>query len=130
VSTVQLNGDVNPAMQSSHWSSSMSSVMSQVRMQVTPENVLRVRAALLAESDRLLSTLRSGGPPGDWVGLCGGDPLSADARGVFNERIDKAVGHCRGHAERLRSAAHSLDGIARDYGHTDTDIAGPYRSAR
>ena len=114
MSTVQLNEDVNP-------------VMSQVRTQVTPENVLRVRAALLAESDRLLTALSSGGPPGNWVGLCGGDPLSADVRRTVNERIDGAVGHCREHAEQLRSAAHSLDVIARDYGHTDADIADSYR---
>jgi hypothetical protein len=115
VSTVQLNEDVNP-------------VISQVRTQVTPENVLRVRAALLAESDRLSAALRSGGPPGDWVGLCGGDPLSVDVRRIVNERIDGMVGECRGHAEQLRSAAHTLDVIARDYGHTDADIAASYRA--
>jgi uncharacterized protein YukE len=111
VSAVSWNGD---------------SAVDRLRLQVNPENVLRVRATLLAESDRLSAAIERGGQ-GDWVGFCGGDPLSADARAAFNERIDDVAGQCRAYADSLRAAGDSLEQVARDYGHTDAAIAASYQ---
>lgn len=102
------------------------SSLDALHLQVNPENVLKVRAALLAESDRLHQAVQRGGA-GEWVGFCGGDPLSADARGAFNQRIDEVIGHCRHYADTLRAAGESLERVALDYGHTDAEIAASYR---
>ncbi|WP_028937844.1 hypothetical protein [Pseudonocardia spinosispora] len=94
--------------------------------EVTPENVLRVRAVLLAEADRLGRSIGPAEPDG-WVGACGGDPLSSDARSAFNERIEATRERCRGQVDRLRVAGHSLEDVARSYGHTDAAIAASCR---
>jgi hypothetical protein len=99
--------------------------LTQLRLQVHPGNVLRVRAALLAESDRLHAVLAAGPP--DPVGACGGDPLSADARTAFNGRVRDVVAACRSYADELGAAGRSLELVARDYGFTDAQIADSYR---
>jgi hypothetical protein len=111
VTTVNPNGDSAP---------------DHLHLQVNPDNVLKVRAALLAESDRLNSALQHG-DYGDWVGLCAGDPLSADARAAFNDRIDEVVAYCRRYADSVRASGDSLEQIAKEYGHTDDEIAASYR---
>jgi hypothetical protein len=97
-------------------------------LQVNRDTVLKARAALLAEADRLdieLGKRRLGSE----VGLCGGDPVSPEAASAFNERINALVMSCQAYNSELRAAAAALDGTARTYGFTDEQIAASYRSA-
>ena len=100
--------------------------MRALALQVNRETVLKARATLLAEARRLdleLDQRRLGSD----VGLCGGDPVSPEAAGAFNERIDALVVSCRAYNEKLRAAASDLDATARSYGYTDDEIAASYR---
>lgn len=99
------------------------------RLQVDPDNVMAVMRVLVAESDRLLDSVRRARLRGPWVGQCGGDPVSRDAASAFNQRIDLLVDQCRRYAEELGRAGHSLARAARDYGHTDAEIQAVLRSA-
>lgn len=108
---------------------SLGSAVDAVRLQVDPDNVMTVMRVLVAESDRLLDSVRRARSRGPWVGQCGGDPVSRDAASAFNQRIDQLVEQCRRYAEELGQAGHSLAAIARDYGHTDAEIQAVLSSA-
>lgn len=97
-------------------------------LQVTRDNLLQARAALLAEAarlDRLVKTCAQSG----WIGVCGNDPVSPEAATAFNERIVGLLHQCIRYNDDLRAAAHALDATARGYGFTDDDIAGSFRPA-
>jgi hypothetical protein len=96
-------------------------------LQVNRETVLRARAALLAEADRLELELNRRKLDSQ-VGLCGGDPVSPEAANAFNERIDALVANCRSYNRDLQTAARTLDATARAYGFTDDEIAASYRA--
>ncbi len=107
------------------WRRSLNASVNALRMQVTPENVLAVRGVLLAESDRLMvSVNRASGARG---GVCGGDPVSRDARQAFGERVATLVAQARQYADELGRAGRSLDQIARNYGLTEQQIAASYQ---
>jgi len=97
-------------------------------LQVNRDTVLKARAALLAEADRLDVELGKR-QLGSEVGLCGADPVSPEAAGAFNERINALVRSCVAYNGQLRAAASALDATARFYGYTDDEIAASYRSA-
>ena len=59
--------------------------------------------------------------------MCGGDPVSPEAAGAFNERINALVMELPGYNRQLRAAAYALDATARAYGYTDDEIAASYR---
>lgn len=92
-------------------------------LQVNRETVLAARVALLAEAERLDSTLRARRGAFSGVGRCGGDPVSPEAAQAFNERIEALVESCRVYNSDLRAAATALDATARSYGFTDSEIA-------
>ena len=96
-------------------------------LQVNRDTVLQARAALLAEADRLDLELNQR-KHGSEVGVCGGDPVSPEAAGAFNERINALVVGCRSYNRELRAAANALDATARTYGYTDEEIAASYRT--
>jgi hypothetical protein len=96
-------------------------------LQVNRETVLQARATLLAEAARLDVELGQRMHAYDGVGLCGRDPVSPEAAGAFNERIDALIAGCRAYNGRLRAAAMALDATARAYGYTDEEIAASYR---
>jgi hypothetical protein len=100
-------------------SGSIPAVRHQAQLRVNPGNVLRVRAALLAESDRLRAAVRNVRNPPDLVGLYGGDPLSQEAAQAYNRRIGQVVEQCRRHADQLAEAGEQLKHITRGYGHTE-----------
>ena len=95
-------------------------------LQVNRDTVLQARAALLAEADRLDVELNQR-KHGSEVGVCGGDPVSPEAAGAFNERINALVVSCRAYNRDLHAAAYALDATARVYGYTDDQIAASYR---
>ena len=64
---------------------------------------------------------------GSEVGVCGGDPVSPEAAGAFNERINALVMDCRSYNRELRAAANALDATAKSYGYTEDEIAASYR---
>jgi hypothetical protein len=96
-------------------------------LQVNRDTVLKARAALLAEADRLDLGLDQR-KHGSVVGLCGGDPVSPEAAQAFTERIHALVAECRAYNRDLRAAANALDATAREYGYTDDQIAASYSS--
>lgn len=97
-----------------------SAAVESLKLQVDRDTVLQARAALLSEALRLKQALRA---HDSHIGLCGGDPVSADARDAFNERISALLGHCRQYTDDLEAAALALEETARRYGYTDDQIA-------
>jgi hypothetical protein len=91
-------------------------------LQVNRDTVLKARAALLAEADRLDGELRDKHSDLAQVGLCGGDPVSPEAARAFNERIDALVKSCFAYNRDLRMSASALEATARTYGYTDDEI--------
>jgi hypothetical protein len=96
-------------------------------LQVNRDSVLKARAALLAEAERLDRELHRRRATQGGVGLCGGDPVSPEAAMAFNERIEALVQRCRDYNRDLRAAATALDTTARAYGYTDDQIAASFR---
>ncbi len=66
--------------------SGMASSLDHLGLQVNPENVLKVRAMLMAEADRLYHDMWRYEPQ-SMVRLCGGDPVSRQAMDGFNVKI-------------------------------------------
>ncbi len=95
-------------------------------LQVNRETVLKARAALLAEADRLDAQLRDKHSDLSRVGLCGADPVSPEAARAFNERIDALVKSCFDYNQDLRMSAARLDATARAYGYTDDQISASF----
>ena len=94
-------------------------------MQVDRETVLQARAAVLAEAFRLRAAIHKHGP-GLGIGLCGGDPVSGDARAAFNERIGVLIDQCRQYTDDLEAAGHALGDTARSYGYTEDEITASF----
>jgi hypothetical protein len=82
----------------------------------------------LAEANRLDVELDRKKDAFTGVGLCGGDPVSPEAAGAFNERINGLIDSCRAYNRDLRAFAATLEASARTYGYTDEEIAASFRS--
>lgn len=108
----------------------LDAAVAAVGFQVNPDTVLRARAALLAEADRLDQHVEDSMNEAMGIGLCGGDPVSADARTAFGERISVTFEQCRAYNRDLREAAGALDEIARGYGYTDDEISASFQGTR
>jgi hypothetical protein len=106
--------------------SSLDAAVRSLTLQVNRETVLKARAALLAEAERLDHLLVER-HRGHGVGLCGGDPVSPEAAQAFNELIEGLVDNCFAYNRDLRAAASALDATARAYGYTDEQIAASFR---
>jgi len=99
-------------------------------LQVNRETVLKARAALLAEADRLDKDLQRSHRDYGGVGLCGADPVSPEAAAAFDERIAALVKQCFTYNRNLRASAYALDATAQAYGYTDDEIAASFQSPR
>ncbi|MEJ3658417.1 hypothetical protein WEH80_36215 [Actinomycetes bacterium KLBMP 9759] len=108
----------------------LDAAVASVALQVTRDNVLKARAVLMAEADRLDQVVDTAKQNNPGVGLCGGDPVSRDASKAFNERIEMLFAQCRQYNQDLRAAASALDATARTYGYTDEEIADSYRKVQ
>jgi hypothetical protein len=101
---------------------SLAAAIANVHVQVTPENVLEVRNALLSEAENLMMFAATDLAMSKPVGHCGGDPISLQASEAFSQRIGALTQHCIDYAVELKKAGESLDGIARRYGYTESEI--------
>lgn len=105
----------------------MQVALNHVRMQVTPENILKVRALFLTEAERVTDVIR-GLTLGRGVESCGGDPLSPEAAKAFNRRIAHELEQARLYGLRLQQAGEELGRIARKYGHSDAEIERSFKA--
>lgn len=97
---------------------------------VTPRNVLKARAAILAEAESLQEFVRQKFSTGSLIGLCGGDPISRDAQQLFTAKIhDNVLTPTYQYIDRLLDIAEELAASARAYGFTEEQIAGSFRPA-
>jgi hypothetical protein len=103
----------------------LDAAIESLTLQVDRDTVLQARAALLGEALRLRDAIKFHGA-GITVGLCGRDPVSADAAHAFSERIEGLVDHCARYTNGLESAGALLGDIARSYGYTDAEIAASF----
>ena len=106
--------------------------MSDQVLTVSRENVLQARAVLLAEADDFLAFVSATEFAMDqWIGLCGGDPISRDAQRLFAARIrDNAFHPVQRYVRELADAAERLAEVARSYGFTEEQIARSFRPDR
>lgn len=96
-------------------------------MSVTPANVLQIRNALQAESDRLGAKLKLHQPTLR-VGEPGTDPVSGPAAAAFNAKIASLVDNCWAYVQALSDAAETLRATARAYGYTDGQITASFEA--
>ncbi len=89
--------------------------------QVDTDNVLAVHAVLRRQADDLESALREA-QQSLRIGRCGGDPVSADAEVMFNDKIAKVLDVHWRHQMEIDEAAGLLRMTALRYGNTDDDI--------
>jgi hypothetical protein len=109
---------------------STQAALDSVAMQVTPENVLQARAALLTNAEKINDYLRSADRAG-WqlIGLCGGDPISRQAQVAFSHRIQQhAIQPAEQYVAELLKGAEQLAEVARSFGVTEQRITGSFRS--
>lgn len=95
--------------------------LNHLGMQVTPENVLHIRAALLTEAERLGDLLRLHG----WelrVRAPAPDPVSAAAEMTLNPKIDLLTTQFQAYVDTLKTAGGVLAATARTYGYTEQQV--------
>jgi len=94
-------------------------------LRVNRANVLQVRNALKAESDRLGDLMQVNGSMLH-VGECGPDPVSGPAASQFNAKIQAMVAQCNSYVQALHDAADALEQTARTYGYNEEHIAASF----
>jgi hypothetical protein len=102
--------------------------LSAVLLQVTPENVLEVRRVVLDAADRLKSYLTTNLLTAEYVGLCGGDPVSEQARLAFSDRISQITANVSMFGLQLLRAGDQLTSIAEAYGFAEGELAASFTS--
>lgn len=108
---------------------SLAASLDHLGMQVNPENVLRIRTALLAEADRLdgllrrhSRTLRIRAPAAD--------PVSGAAEAALNPKIDLLAVQFQAYIDGLTAAGDVLAGTARGYGYTEQQVKDSFDPAK
>jgi uncharacterized protein YukE len=92
-------------------------------MQVNPENVLGIYAAIAQEVTRLRAALRHfQSSYGDGMPLLGGDPVSPHATRAFDDSTAKLVALATGDIEDLGRVANGLADAARAYGQNEEQL--------
>lgn len=94
--------------------------------QVTRENVLQARTAVMNEGYDLQYTVQQQ-RSGLTVGRCGGDPVSGDAAREFTNRFQAIANRMDEYAQNLIHAGKALAETARQYGYTEEEIAASFR---
>lgn len=106
---------------------SLAASLDHLGMQVNPENVLQIRAALLTEADRLDSllgrhgrTLRIRAPAPD--------PVSGPTEALLNPKIDRLTDQFKAYVHALKAAGGVLKATAQQYGYTEQQITDSFKS--
>ena len=89
--------------------------------QVGVDNVLAVHAMLAAQAEAMNAALRAA----DWmrdIPRCADDPVSVDAKAVFQLKIDQILDVHDAHLEEIVEAAGRLREAAYEYRYTEADI--------
>lgn len=90
--------------------------------EITTHNVLAVHAVLARQADSISSALRDA----DWmrdIPRCADDPISRDAKTIFQTKIIAILDVHQAHLDEIREAANRLREAALQYGYTDDDVA-------
>ncbi|WP_226352391.1 MULTISPECIES: hypothetical protein [unclassified Pseudonocardia] len=90
--------------------------------QVSADNVLAVARVLRTRADDMESMLNASLNGLD-LRPCAEDPVSLDARDLFQRKIDHILAGHWAHCAELRAAHTALRATALEYGVTDTDLA-------
>lgn len=90
-------------------------------MRVTPENVLQIRNALLAESMLMAEKVRVARQE-SVVGEPGLDPVSIDLAPQFNTKITGLLDQWQAYVKELQTGAKNLERMAKEYGHGEQQI--------
>ncbi len=99
-------------------------------MNVNRDNVLQARAVILTEAEDLMRYMQDEFLNSEPIGLCGGDPISRDAKRLFTAKIqDNVLAPTQQYIQRLQELAEELAGTARSYGLTEQQIADSFRPA-
>jgi hypothetical protein len=101
----------------------------ELGMQVTPENVLAVRAVLMEEATELEVLLKRE-LFGFRVEELGGDPVSKYAAAGFNELNERYLAQCTEYVETLKRAGAHLAATARAYGIAESEIEASFKEGQ
>lgn len=95
--------------------------------QVNAENVLAVHRVLRAQFEAMLTALGDAAWMND-IPRCADDPVSMDAREVFQPKVRSILDTHTAHCNEVREAAGRLLEAARQYGFTEEEIESAFRS--
>jgi hypothetical protein len=104
----------------------LAAALDHAGMFVNRENVLALRAGFLQEATDLQEVIDEKRNTLD-VGLCGGDPVSPEARAGFKECTDLLLDQVQARIDALNRAGEELGVTARAYGHTEDTIDASFR---
>lgn len=97
------------------------SINEDLLSQINVDNVLKVAVVFQQHADEIEEILLR--TRMDLVvGLCGDDPISAEARASFQAKVDHIRAVHEAHAEELRAAVAALRRSASTYGYTEREI--------
>lgn len=97
--------------------------------QIHTGNVVATHALLAAQAERMYELLYQA----DWMRdmqRCGDDPVSFDAKKVFQPKVNHILDIHWAHFHEVREAAERLREAARQYGHADADVESAFEAAR
>lgn len=100
---------------------SLAASLDHLGMQVNPENVLHIRAALLTEADRLDALLHTYLLQ-LWVRAPAKDPVSIPAANLLNQKIGGLADQYKEYVNALTTAGDVLAAAARAYGYTEQQV--------
>lgn len=102
--------------------------MDKLLLQVNADNVLVVHQTFRQHADDLQFELQQI-TNSIQVGLCGGDPVSADAAKAFNGKLGQLNDVHWQHWEELSAVASLLRATARSYGKSEEEISASFSGA-
>ena len=97
------------------------SLQQRFGLQVTPQNVLGVRAVVLQEAQDLQDLLKNELEQ-TYLPALGGDLVSADMSAAFNEATVQLLARAKDHIKSLFDLGDELRASANAYGHTEAEI--------
>jgi small-conductance mechanosensitive channel len=105
----------------------MTADLGNLRMQVTPENVMQLHHALAAEAQLVRAHLALALALATAVGEPAKDPVSPGAARGFNAKRQALFDQCTAYVTELRSTADALAKTAHSYGHSEQEITDSFK---